>query len=64
MLYTQPVKEDMAFLPSPEDLKKKIIVKAKKKASADKTNESESKEEEEAENVGVNIKANDHQVGC
>ncbi|PNF34726.1 hypothetical protein B7P43_G05494 [Cryptotermes secundus] len=57
MLYTESVKEDMEFLPSPEALKRKIIVKAKKKAPAEKANESESEEEEEAEKIAVELKA-------
>lgn len=57
MLYTEPVKEDMEFLPSPEALKRKIIVKAKKKGPAEKENESESEEEQEAEKIAVDMKA-------
>jgi Phosphatidylinositol-specific phospholipase C, X domain len=30
MLYAEPVGEESALLPSPEDLKRKILVKAKK----------------------------------
>ena len=30
LLFVDPVGEDQDFLPSPEDLKKKILVKAKK----------------------------------
>jgi hypothetical protein len=62
MLYTEPVKEDMESLPSPEALKRKIIVKAKKKAPAEKANESESEEEEEAEKIAVDMKADIQQV--
>lgn len=54
----------MSFLPSPEALKRKIIVKAKKQAPAEKANESESEEEEEAEKVAIDMKANIQQVDC
>jgi hypothetical protein len=64
VLYTEPVAEDMSFLPSPEALKRKIIVKAKKQAPAEKANESESEEEEEAEKVAIDMKANIQQVDC
>jgi hypothetical protein len=62
MLYTEPVQEDMETLPSPEALKRKIIVKAKKQAAAEKASESESEEEEEAERIAVDMKADIHQV--
>jgi hypothetical protein len=62
MLYTEPVSEDMAFLPSPEALKRKIIVKAKKQAAAEKADESESEEEQEAEKIAVDMKADIKQV--
>jgi hypothetical protein len=62
MLYTEPVKEDMEFLPSPLALKRKIIVKAKKQAPAEKESESESEEEEEAEKIAVDMRANIQQV--
>ncbi|GFG35396.1 hypothetical protein Cfor_10126 [Coptotermes formosanus] len=58
MLYTQPISEDMTFLPSPESLKRKIIVKAKKQPPSEKENESESEEEEEAGKVAADMKAN------
>lgn len=58
MLYTEPVSVDMTVLPSPESLKRKVIVKAKKQPPAEKENESESEEEEEAEKVAVDMKAN------
>jgi hypothetical protein len=62
MLYTVPVSEDMTVLPSPESLKRKIIVKAKKQPPSEKENESESEEEEEAKKVAVDMKANIHEV--
>ncbi|XP_021921017.1 1-phosphatidylinositol 4,5-bisphosphate phosphodiesterase eta-2-like isoform X2 [Zootermopsis nevadensis] len=62
MLYTEPVSEDMLFLPSPEALKKKIIVKAKKEAPAEKDSESESEEEQEAIKVALNMKSYNQQT--
>jgi hypothetical protein len=62
MLYTEPVSVDMTVLPSPESLKRKVIVKAKKQPPAEKENESESEEEEEAEKVAVDMKANIREV--
>lgn len=64
MLYTEPVSEDMLFLPSPEALKKKIIVKAKKEAPAEKDSDSESEEEQEAIKVALNMKSYNQQVDC
>jgi hypothetical protein len=61
-LYTEPVGEGMALLPSPEALKRKIIVKAKKQPAAEKADESESEEEEEAEKIAVDMKADIKQV--
>ena len=62
MLYTKPVSEDMTVLPSPESLKRKVIVKAKKQAPAEKEIESESEEEEEAGKIAVDMKANIQEV--
>ncbi|XP_046406042.1 1-phosphatidylinositol 4,5-bisphosphate phosphodiesterase delta-4-like isoform X2 [Ischnura elegans] len=48
MLYLEPVDENMEFLPSPEALKRKIIVKAKKKSNThdeDEENDSEISDE-------------------
>ncbi|KAJ4448618.1 hypothetical protein ANN_00008 [Periplaneta americana] len=56
MLYTEAVTEDMPFLPSPEALKRKVIVKAKKLSA--KPNESESDDEEDADRPGMDVKAN------
>jgi hypothetical protein len=64
MLYTQPISEDMTFLPSPESLKRKVIVKAKKQPPSEKENESESEEEEEAGKVAADMKANIREVPC
>jgi hypothetical protein len=62
VLYTEPVREDVAFLPSPEALKRKVIVKAKKRAAAERADESESEEEQEAERIAVDMKADIKQV--
>lgn len=50
------------MLPSPESLKRKVIVKAKKQAPAEKEIESESEEEEEAGKIAVDMKANIQEV--
>jgi hypothetical protein len=62
MLYTEPVSESMAVLPSPASLKRKIVVKAKKQPPAEKDSDSESEAEEEAGKVAAVLKANIREV--
>ncbi|PSN53110.1 1-phosphatidylinositol 4, partial [Blattella germanica] len=49
MLYMESPKDDMKFLPSPEALKRKILVKAKKAAPSGKVVESDSEDEGEGD---------------
>ncbi|KAK7871352.1 hypothetical protein R5R35_006064 [Gryllus longicercus] len=49
MLYTVPVNDAWEYLPSPEDLKRKIIIKAKKKAASRNGDDDDSSTEDEAE---------------
>ncbi|KAJ9593445.1 hypothetical protein L9F63_015012, partial [Diploptera punctata] len=55
LLYTECVDEHMPFLPSPEVLKKKILVKAKKVSPAGKASDSDSEEESRPEMEQANL---------